>query len=385
MLFFKSKSKAERLIAKLEKTMKPSGGPMERMARYSQAMEEVKEWGAQHPEEFIALLTKEDAGHIGTYIAGSGARGVELLRGLILGPDLDKAVMAVHALWAFEEEAASEVDLLRELLGHADERMRTKAAQCLARIGPAAVSAGPELARLAQAGGEESSGCAFYALEKTGYDPAIATQICYDAIASGSPGRYMAMGTLDEIGADPTPVLDGILAYIEETAPRDARLLSKAAKLLRKCKLSDANARGRVVQVLERLAALRMETDFVRLLWELDPGNEAVIRRIDAGLRSEGWEKEVACDVICGAKEGGAMFVPLLIERLKASQEHWDFCWAAVDALGEMGPAAIAAKGTLEKLTMHPSELVQERAKEALRKIVSRSGDNAALAGGVNV
>lgn len=368
MLFFKTK--AERLIAALDKAMKGSGAPMERMARYREALDEVKAWAAVHPEEFIPLLTEERAGHMGDWIAGSGARGVELLRGLILGTDLDHAVMAVHALWGFEAAAASEVGILTELLGHGDPRMRSNAAQCLARIGPEAVSAGPALARLAQEGGKEESSRAFYALEKIGYDPLIATQICYDAIASGSPGRFMAMGTLDEIGADPTPVLDGILANIEDTAQRQSHLLSPAAKLLRKCDLSDAGARKRVVQVLERLAEQRMEIDYVRLLWELDPGNEAVIRRVDAGLRSEDSAMESACDVICGMKDGGAMFVPLLVERLEAAADYWDFCWAAVDALGEIGPAAIAAKGTLERLTAHPSELVQERANEALRKIV---------------
>lgn len=367
MLFFKSK--AERLIAAKDKAMKGRGAPIERMARFRQALEELKAWGARHPEEFVSLLDEENAAYLGEWIAGSGARGVELLRALILGPDLDKAVTAVHALWGFEAVAASEVDLLRELLGHADARMRANAAQCLARIGPAAVSAGPALARLAQEGGAVESGRAFYALKTTGYDPAIATQVCYDAIASGSAVRSMAMGTLDEIGADPTPVLDGILADIEDTAQRQSRLFSPAAKLLRKCDLSNLEARRRVVQVLERLAQQRMETDYVRLLWELDPGNEAVIRRVDAGLRSEDAAMESACDVICGMKEGGAIFVPLLMERLAEAQDYWDFCWAAVDALGEIGPAALAAKGTLERLRTHPSELVQERAKEALRKI----------------
>jgi hypothetical protein len=367
MLFFKSK--AQRLMAALDKAMKGSGAPMEKLARYREAKEELMAWGAQHPEEFIPFLTEENAGHMGDWIAGSGARGVELLRALILGPDLEKAVMGLHALWGFEEAAASEVDLLKEMLGHTDARMRSNAAQCLARIGPLAVSAGPELTRLAQEGGEEESSRAFYALEKTGYDPLIATQVCYDAIASGAPGRGRAMGTLDEIGGDPTSVLNGILAEIEETAQKQSKLLSPGAKLLRKCDLSDPNARVRVVQVLEKLADLRMETDYLRLLWELDPGNEAVIRRVNVGLRSDSWEMEGACDVICGMKEGGAIFVSLLMERLEAAEDYWDFCWAAVDALGEIGPAAMPAKGTLERLRMHPSELVQERAKLALGKI----------------
>ena len=64
--------------------------------------------GAECPEEFIPLLTEEDAGFIGDWIAGSGSRGVDLLRELILGPDLEKSVMALHALWGFEEAAGSE-------------------------------------------------------------------------------------------------------------------------------------------------------------------------------------------------------------------------------------------------------------------------------------
>jgi hypothetical protein len=373
MLFFKTK--AQRLLAALDKAMKGAGSPMEKMARYRAAKEDLIEWGSHHPEEFIPLLTEENAGHVGDYIAKSGPRGVAMLRELILGPDFQKALMALHALWAFEEDAASEVDLLRELLGHADARVRSSAAQCLARIGPEAVGAGPELARLAQERGHEESGRAFYALRQTGYEPLIVTQICYDTIASRSPGRGMAMDTLDAIGADPTPVLNGILAEIEQRVLTQTKLLSPAAKLLRKCDLNDPGARTRVVQVLEKVAQQRMETDYLRLLWELDPGNESAIRRIHAGLRSDDWQMEAACDVICSMKENGAALVPLLIEKLETSGDYWDFCWAAVDALGEIGPTAIAAKETLEKLKTHPSELVQDRAKEALRKITSERID----------
>lgn len=345
---------------------------MEKIERYRNVKEQLKEWGTEHPEEFIPLLNEEDAVFMGEWMARSGERGIALLRELILGPDLEKALMGLSALWGFNEAAASEVDMLRVLLGHWDSRMRSSAAQCLARIGPEAVGAGPELARLAQEGTSEEKGPAFYALSKTGYEPLIVAQICYDAIASGPEGRGMAIDTLDEIGADPTPVLDGILEEIQEATQKQSKLLSPPVKLLKKCDLRDEAARKRVVGVLEKLAGVRMEQDYLRLLWELDPGNAAVRRRVEAGLRSESKDSdmETACDVICGMKEGGVEFVPLLIERLETDGDYWDFCWAAVDALGAIGPAALGARGILETMKKHPSELVQARAEEALKKIL---------------
>ena len=105
MSFFKSK--AERLIEVLSKAMKGSGTPMEKLQRYRDAQEEVKAWGAAHPEGFIALLTEENAGNVGSWIAGSGEIGIALLNEIIWGDDVEEGCNALRALWEFEEAAAS--------------------------------------------------------------------------------------------------------------------------------------------------------------------------------------------------------------------------------------------------------------------------------------
>jgi hypothetical protein len=105
-------------------------------------------------------------------------------------------------------------------------------------------------------------------------------------------------------------------------------------------------------------------------LWRIDPGNAVVFRQVETFLRSNEWEMDAACDVICQMKREGARFVPLLVEQLEKHWEYCDFCWAAVDALGEIGPGAREARPMLEKLRSHPSGLVKARASEALSKIV---------------
>ena len=87
-------------------------------------------------------------------------------------------------------------------------------------------------------------------------------------------------------------------------------------------------------------------------------------RAIERDLQDEVY-CEGACDVICELGPAGARFVPTLISELSAHLDYWDFCWAGVDALGKIGPAAYAAKPLLESFLKHESPLVQRRAERA--------------------
>lgn len=367
-MFFKPQ--AHRLIEALDATCKGPSVTPEDFRRYKDLDEKIRRWGARHPEEFMPILSEERANSIGIWIRGSGEKGISLLRNLIRDPGAPQRRAALRALWEFEEAAESEISLLADLLEDPDAKLRQSAAHCLGRIGPRAVGTGPKLADLAQYGDDDERVSAFFALERTGYDAMITAQICYDAVRSGAVAvRDAALSTLRAIEADPAPVMDSILRKLNES---DGHSLESATiDLLLKIDLSDEPRRRRAIEALESFVVKQLpnRTRALTALWSIDPGNPIVFAQIENDLRSNDWQMESACDVICQMNEAGARFVPLLIQQVRRHWEYWDFCWAAVDALGEIGGTAEAATSILEKLQTHPSDLVQKRAGLALKKI----------------
>jgi HEAT repeat protein len=277
---------------------------------------------------------------------------------------------ALRALWEFEADAASAIPLLMQLLDDSDPQMRGSAAHCLARIGPEAIVAGAKLAELAQYGSDDEKRSAFYALEQTGYDPMIMAQICYEAIQFGSEeARSAALSALEKADGDPAPVAEYILKVFEE---KDGDWVkSTTFKLLERCEFTDEGFRQRAIQALQTYVIKNPphSRNAVSCLWRIDPGNALVYARVELGLKSDDSDMEAACDVIYEMGPRGAKFVPLLLEQLEKRWEYWDFCWAAVDALAAIGTEARGAEQMLHKLREHPSDLVKERAENALREI----------------
>lgn len=342
----------------------------ENLLRYKGLNSEAKSWGAEHPEEFLPLLTEDNAGIIGEFISGSGEKGVTLLCKAITDTAAPQSVTALRALWEFEADAASAMPLLIRLLDESDPRIRRNAAHCLGRIGPAAIVAGAKLAELAQYGSDDEKRSAFYALEQTGYDPMIMAQICYEAIQFGSEdARSAALSALEKADGDPAPVAEYILKVFEESD--GDWVTSTTFKLLERCDFTDEGFRQRAIQALQTYAIKNPphSRNAVSCLWRIDPGNALVYARVELGLKSDNSDMEAACDVICEMGPRGAKFVPLLLEQLEKHWEYWDFCWAAVDALAAIGTEARGAEQMLHKLREHPSDLVKERAENALREI----------------
>jgi hypothetical protein len=177
---------------------------------------------------------------------------------------------------------------------------------------------------------------------------------------------------LEKTGRDASICLAAIVKYIEAT--EGGNLVSSALKLLEKCDLTSETARQRAAQSVESLVKVSVSprAQILQTLWRIDPGNALVLQSVDEDLRSDDWKMESACDVICVMKGRGAQFVPLLLSKLEQHQEYWDFCWAAVDALSQIGPAALIGKPTLEKMRSHPSGLVKARIECAIASIEGR-------------
>jgi HEAT repeat protein len=365
-MFFKPK--AQKLVEAWEQATQ-EGSPMDMLARRRKAAATLEAFGARHPQELLPFLSEEMAPYIGKWISGSGATGIALLKEIVLGNDPLRASWALRSLWEFEERAEIEIPWLIQLLEHPDETMRWSAAHCLGRIGPAAVSAGSQLGRVAMEGSVREKTSAFYALKETGYDPAIVAEICFDALNDEDAAvSAAALSTLKAIQADPNRAFDWIVKNLQGNEGN--RLESDAIDLLEKCDLT-AGRSPRAIAALESFVAKDPPNrqKAMSALWRLDPLNKTLFEKLEMDLRSDESEMESACDILCEMKAAGAPFVDLLIQQLQKHQEYWDFCWAAVDALGEIGPAAAKAKPLLKTMTTHPSELVQARSIEALKKL----------------
>jgi len=76
---------------------------------------------------------------------------------------------------------------------------------------------------------------------------------------------------------------------------------------------------------------------------------------------------EEACDLICQIGPDAADLVPHIIKVL--GRDDWDEMWAAVDALGAIGPKASVALPILRKLRKHKSGVISSRATIAIASI----------------
>src|SRR5262245_23691501 len=84
------------------------------------------------------------------------------------------------------------------------------------------------------------------------------------------------------------------------------------------------------------------------------------------------WYPEDGCDLVYRFGPVASKLVPDLIRLIKKSKD-WDETWAAVDALGAIGPSAKKAVPILKKLTKHKSGVITGRACVALEHITGIS------------
>lgn len=83
---------------------------------------------------------------------------------------------------------------------------------------------------------------------------------------------------------------------------------------------------------------------------------------------------EEACDLIVTFGSLAKDLVPDLLQTLE--EDDWDTRWAAVDAIGAIGPAACDAVPALVRLLRHPSGVVTGSASAALERITGVSAGN---------
>jgi len=319
---------------------------------YQKAKEKLAAFARRNPAALISHLTSENARVIGKAMRQSGAAGVAELQTIIDTKQKPQMYAALQALGEFESDAASEVESLTKLLSDDDAKLRQFAAHTLGRIGGQACTSGSELVRLAQYGDRDEKASAFFALGKIPYDDAIVAQVAADCLVDETEPqnvKIMALDALKNTECVTEPFLEEILHFLEQTTGRE--LVSSLWELINRVETWDEQMRMRAVRALEAfiLKDPPHSAASTRILWKVDPGNALVLRRIEEGLNDDD-SLESACDVICELGTEGARFVPLLLKKLEQHQDYWDFCWAAVDALNQIGPAAASARPMLEKM-----------------------------------
>ncbi len=102
----------------------------------------------------------------------------------------------------------------------------------------------------------------------------------------------------------------------------------------------------------------------VNAIWEISQDADLVIPFLNDYIKAF---PEEGCDLVTKVGNASKEVVDRLIKVIE--NQDCDEIWAAVDALGALGPTAAIAKPSLLKLTKHQSGLISQRAITALKKI----------------
>jgi len=78
---------------------------------------------------------------------------------------------------------------------------------------------------------------------------------------------------------------------------------------------------------------------------------------------------ESACHALCELGPMALPFAARLLDLVEGEADYWDLAWAAMDALGIMGPSAKEFLPRIERLRSHPSGLVRARTEIAIHCI----------------
>jgi HEAT repeat protein len=262
------------------------------------------------------------------------AYGATAIVGFFLGVMFDFAVEI--RLWRVSDWLMSlRVPQYRERLLHGDPAVRQGAAEQLARLGPYARPARPEL--LAAVRADESADVRAAAIQAVWLSTPVPP-----ADEDADLPREARPALAD---ADPRVRTVAAAILVGFDAARPDEVLPALCDGL---KCDDLNTGGCAVVTLEKLG----------------PAAEPAVGALkEAALRPEN-PNSGAPDAL---GKIGAPAVPALVEILERGDR---FCkWSAADALAEMGEPARAALPALRKVAGDPDDMVQSAARNAIRKL----------------
>jgi HEAT repeat protein len=339
----------------------------------------------------IARLGETDTGDwtVGKILRRIGKPGLAAIQQVFERESPARRAAAVNALWDFEEDAAIAVPWILQRLDDADPNVRWRLVHALGRIGPRAAEASPRLVELTGAPHPRVRSSAIFALERIDYDREVLAQICIDALNSDdTEARGMALSALTRVQCDPSPVLGRLVELLADPGA-DGLVERNVIELICRCQSAGSEAVGSLRNLLhDRPRSWRVRSEVAKAIWRLTGNADLVVPALVEMLSDDPEQRQdlaseipfvsqiasEVCDAVSLVGPLAAPAVPALI-RLLENSENQDICWAAVDALGSIGPAASAAISILKKKTRHSNELVRERAGIAIRRIRGESFD----------
>jgi HEAT repeat protein len=264
-------------------------------------------------------------GLIGPEAQAAAPTLVEVLR----DPEARVRVRAAEALWQIAQDPAG-VALLPAVLGGEDGVLRRDAARCLGQMGPAARPAVPALVEALRDADDVTRVLVAEVLGRIGPGAAAAVPALAEALREpDDPISRTAAGALEQIGPVSVPALLGALH------DQDSGVRVRAARALGAI---DHRSPAAVAALTEAIrdpeAGVRVRAAEALWLIAEDPASIAILAEV---LGNE--------EIAPGERRGAAQ------------------------VLGQIGPAARAARHTLTKLTEAGNFLLRSAAADALRRV----------------
>jgi hypothetical protein len=323
--------------------------------------------GSQGIQELLSRvgLSEQHDSVIGKALRECGEAGWKSLAQLADEAELPRRRALIKTLWEFDEAAAGAVPWLMRTLDDADAEVRALAAHALGRIGPDAGEAAARLVSLATDDVPQVRTRAMWALTRIGSDSAIAAQVFLEALMDSDPELMKAgLHGLNTLDFDPRPYRSRLVEVVCTTGLES----SDAFKLLRRCE-------GFLPTEIDALFELgcrdsgfaHFRGQLAGLLWQQTHETRWVFPLVDRMLKDD--DLESASDTLCWLGPAALPYAARLLDLVEGEPDYWDLAWAAVDALGMMGPSAKEFLPRIERLRSHPSGLVKARTNIAIRRI----------------
>jgi HEAT repeat protein len=323
--------------------------------------------GSQGIQELLSRVCSSEQHNslIGKALREFGEAGWRSLAQLADEADLPKRRALIKTLWEFDEAAAGAVPWLIRTLDDADAEVRALAAHALGRIGSGAQGAAARLVCLAGDDVPDVRSRAMWALTRIGSDPAIAAQVFLEALMDSDPEMMKAgLHGLTSVDFDPRPYRPRLVEVVCVTGLES----SDAFKLLRRC---EGFLPGEIDALFELgcrdSGFAHFRGQLAGLLWEQTHETRRVFPLIERLLKDD--DLEAASDALCRLGPAALPYAARLLDLIEGDPDYWDLAWAAVDALGMMGPSAKEFLPRVERLRSHPSGLVKARTDIAIRRI----------------
>ncbi|WP_431263263.1 HEAT repeat domain-containing protein [Roseateles chitinivorans] len=316
-----------------------------------------------HPRPFVRERAAHALGDIGEDACHAAS---SRLRSLLADTEDAVRQRAAWALGLMHDTSDRTVALLADMAGKESPADAGAALHALGNIGKSAGAAALSSHRsLVLAALDRPTPnvrrWALYAAEWVGLESQAWADVLVDILRrdDASEVRLEALSTLKEL-APSVDLSAAVPALI-------ARLAEPGQEASRSCEVL-GEMRPRPAAAVPALREALMNDDLVRpagqALWRIERQAEALIPAMRRVFDEDG---ESICDLICEIGPAASPLIPDVIKAL--GEENWDLQWAAADALRAMASSDPMVMPPLMQALSHPSPIVRSASARALAAI----------------